>query len=224
MEMGTLIERCQRRADKENNDHIDGPEWRALISEVWGSDLFQVVADTGLRYFETSADLLTTGVAYVSEPTNIAKTIGLYYVDSAGRLTELQELMIHEVGPLVALGSGTARFFALVDNLIYLYPTPPTGQTYRMLYVPQAPDISGYADDACVDVVSADGEACVIWGVAALAKVKASQDASLHLQRQDLHRNRLEAWAADRAITQARLRPAADEYAERAPYCPGDYR
>lgn len=225
IEMGDLVLRCKQRADKVGDDHIGGSdtsEWNRLISEVWGADVFQVVADTGLRYFETTSDLTTTGVAYVSEPANVAKTVRLDYVDSAGVHWKLDEVSSHEES-LFSGQTGTARFYALVDDRIYLYPTPPTGQTYQLVYVPQAPDVSGYASDACIDLVSADGEACVIWGVAALAKIKASQDASVHLQKQEQHRDRLQGWAADRAISQARRQYAADEYGEHG-YMEGDYR
>ncbi len=226
IEMGTLILRCQQRADKFGDDHIggsDSAEWHRLISEVYGADVFQVVADTGLRYFETTATLTTTGAAYVSEPSNIAKVIRLDYIDSASKRHKVQPAGSHQQVWLDALTGDTALYFAVVDDRVYLYPLPATGQTYEMLYIPQAPDLSGYASDACVDVVSADGVACVIWGVAALAKVKASQDASLHLQKQAEHRHRLEGWAADRLIAYAQSRPAADEYGERFPEDEGDW-
>lgn len=224
LEMGTLIERSKRRADKENDDHISTAEWRALISEVWGADVFQVVADSGLRYFEYTATLTTTGAATVTEPVAIAKAIRLDYVDASGDLWPVQPIGIHDQVNASALTGTIAQYFALVDDLIFLYPTPASGQTYKLLYVPQATNLSSYATDDVIDVVSADGEACVIWGVAALAKVKASQDASLHLQKQTEHRQRLAAWAADRVIAYALARPAANEYGERFAYDEGDYR
>jgi len=218
IEMGTLLLRCKQRADKVGDDHIGGSdtsEWHRLISEVWAQDVFQVVADTGLRYWETTSTLTTTGAAYVSEPSNIAKVMRLDYIDGSSKRHKVQPAGSHEQVWLDALTGTVALYFAVVDDRVYLYPTPSTGQTYEMLYIPQAPDLSGYASDACVDVVSADGEACVIWGVAALAKIKASQDAQVYLQKQEQHRDRLQGWAADRLIAYAQTRPAADEYAER---------
>lgn len=227
VEMGTLLLRCKQRADKVGDDHIGGSdtsEWHRLISEVYGADVFQVVADTGLRYFETTATLTTTGAAYVAESSNIAKVIRLDYIDASGTRFPVRPIGPHDQVGLSALTGTVALFFAVVDDRIYLYPTPATGQTYEALYIPQAPDLSGYASDACVDVVSADGEACIIWGVAALAKIKASQDAQVYLQKQAEHRDRLQGWAADRLIAYAQSRPAADEYGERYGYEDGDYR
>ncbi len=216
VEMGTLILRCKQRADKVNDEHLGGSdadtaEWHRLISEVYGADVFQVVADTGLRYFETTATLTTTGAAYVTEPTNLAKALRLDYIDGSTR-HELQPIGSSDQAALASLTGTVAIFFAVVNDRVYLYPTPATGQTYEMLYIPQAPDLSGYASDACVDVVSADGE------------VKASQDATIFLQKQEQHRDRLQGWAADRLIAYAGVRPAADEYAERFGHEEGDYR
>jgi hypothetical protein len=225
IEMGTLTTRSKRRADKEFDEHIPAAEWLALINEVWAADIFGVVAACGLRYFETTSDLTTTGVAYVSEPSNHLSTIRLDYVDSSGRLHELDEVNSEEEGFLTGVtSSGRAHYFTLLDSRIYLYPTPPTGQTYRIAYIPQAPDVSGFASDECVDVVNADGEACLYWGVAALVKVKAQQDASVYMQKHAEYRDRLEKWAIDRSLTQPRRRPAADEYSERGFFDPGDYR
>jgi hypothetical protein len=221
--MSDLVERCQRRADKENDDHITTAEWKSLISEVYAHDVHSVVSETGLRYFEYTASLVSTGATYLAEPEDHFATIRLDYVDSAGKHFPLAELNSHEEAYFAALGSGTARFYALVDDRIYVYPTPASGQTYSLLYIPQPPDLSEYADDDVVDVVTADGEACLIWGVAALAKAKASQDASLHLKKQEEHRYKLQGWAAERALAHARRRPAADEYAERG-FEEGDYR
>jgi hypothetical protein len=221
--MGTLVTRCQQRADKVGDDHILGPEWKSLISEVYGADVHSVVSGTGLRYFEYTASLTSTGATYLEEPDDHYATIRLDYVDSAGKHHPLSELNSHEEAYFAALGSGTARFYALVDDRIYVYPTPASGQTYELLYIPQPPDLSEYADDDVIDLVTADGEACLIWGVAALAKSKASQDSSLHLKKQEDHRYKLQGWAAERALAHARRRPAADEYAESG-FEEGDYR
>ncbi len=228
IEMGALLLRCKQRADKVFDDHVGGDdtaEWRRLISEVWAADVFQPVAGTGSRYFETRSTLTTTGAAYVSEPSGIMNPIRLDYVDASGQHHELQQVSIQEEGSFSGAPAGDRAYrFAHVDDRIYLYPTPPSGQTYELLYVPQATDLSGYADDACVDVVNADGEACVIWGVAALARVKASQDVALHMAKQQLHRDRLEYWAASLALTQPARRHHADEYDERVPFEEGDWR
>ena len=214
LEMGDLLLRCKQRADKVSDDHIGGTdtaEWHRLISEVYG-DLFSVVAETGLRYFEYTATLTTDGTNYVSEPSDLLATIRLDYIinTTTGERRSLVELMQAEQPAFAGQSGQFARAFALVDDRIYLYPTPPTGQTYELLYIPQPPDLSTFASDDCVDVVTPDGEAFLIWGVAALAKAKASQDASLHLAKQEQARERLTSWAVARAFTNARRKVVTD--------------
>jgi hypothetical protein len=145
---------------------------------VYG-DLFSVVAETGLRYFEYTATLTTDGTNYVAEPTDLLSTIRLDYIDSpTGTALQLARADAGRAARDVGQLGTEARAYALVDDRIYLYPTPPTGQTYELLYIPQPPDLSTFASDDCVDVVTPYGEAFLIWGVAALAKAKAKQDAS----------------------------------------------
>ncbi len=218
--MGDLITRCKARADKSSDDHVT--EWRSLISEVYAADVFSVVADTGFRYFETIASLVTTGADYVSEPTNHLSTVRLDYIDaSTGRRNgELKPLNVDQEGKRIATsGADRAYEYAAVDDRIYLYPPPPTGQTYELLYIPQPPDLNAFADDQCVDVVTPDGEACLIWGFAAIAKAKAVQGLEYYELRAERHRKRLMEWAAERSMSQTQQR--ASEIADDDFYPPG---
>lgn len=203
-EMGTLVERCKRRADKENDDHISPAEWKALISEVYATDVYSPVAEVGLRYFEYTSSLVTTGAAYVSEPTDHFGSIRLDYIlnTTTGEKRELVEIMAPEEAWFAGRSGSEARYFALIDDRVYLYPTPPTGQTYEMRYCPQPPDLSAYADTDLVDVVTPDGEAALVWGVAALALAKAKQDASFHASQQEKYRDRHHYWASQRMLSQ----------------------
>ena len=54
-----LIGLCQRRADKETDEHVDSDEWKELITEVYG-EMHSIVSETGARYFETEADITAT--------------------------------------------------------------------------------------------------------------------------------------------------------------------
>lgn len=215
--MSTLVTRCQQRADKVGDDHLT--EWNSLISEVYAADVFSVVAGTGLRYFEYVVTLTTTGAAYVSEPDDHLSTIRLDYVDSSGRHIEVEPINVDEEGKLAGLPASADRayYYTLVDDRIYLYPTPPTGQTYEMLYIPQSPDLNDYAADDLVDVVTPDGEACLYWGVALLARAKASQDVALHMRKHEQHRTRLQEWAAERSLTQMQTRAV-----DKSDRCPTD--
>jgi hypothetical protein len=223
--MSDLVERCKLRADKMNDDHILTPEWQSHISEIFG-DLYSVVAGTGLRYFETTATLTTTGVAYVSEPSDHLATVRLDYIDSAGRRYPLDELMPQEQPEWGNASSATRAFaYALVDDRVYFYPTPAANQTYQIVYIPQPPSLVDYADADTVDVVTPDGEAFLIYGAAALALSKAKQDTSRCDAKQAEARDRLLEWATMRAFGGPRRRAAINEFDGGGyGYEEGDYR
>lgn len=221
IEMGTLIELCQQRADKENDDHIANTEWRTLIDESYG-ELFEAVAETGLRYFEKVGTLTSDGTAYVAEPTDVMSTIGLDYVLSTGERRPLREIMIHERAKWAGRTGSYAVEFAMIDDRIYLYPTPPSGQTYELLYVYQPPDLGAFDDDDCVDVVVPSGRAFIVWDVAIKASAKSETDAQLAMVERDAAKKRVVEWAVKRMLTQPRRQSVEDESA--LPISPGDWR
>jgi hypothetical protein len=208
--MSTIVTRAKRRADKENDDHISTAEWKALISEVYGADVYSVVAQPGTRYFEYLATLTTTGAAYVEEPDDLLSVLRLDYVATSTDRRQLFQAMPGEEPKFAALSTNEPLRYSLIDDRIYLFPTPSTGLTLEMRYIPQPPDLGDYDDADLVDVVSPDGEACLIWGVAALALGKSKQDASFAVTKTEAHKAKLQEWAAERIIGEASRRIAID--------------
>lgn len=226
IEMGDVLTRARALADKEStDDHIPSAMWRQFVSMVYGADVFAVVAGTGGRHFETKATLTTSGAAYVAEPSNLLSLIGVDYVDSSGRHYPLDPLEAQEEAFYAGTATGgRAYLYTLVDDRLYLYPPPATDQTYEVQYIPQAPDVSGFADDECLDVVTPDGELCLIWGVAAYGLVRAKQDASFHFDRHQFHRQKHLEWAAERTMTEPRRRIVKFEDLGRHGFDPADWR
>lgn len=209
--MSVIVTRCQQRADKVGDDFILAAEWKSMISEVYGTDVHSVVAETGGRYWDTLVSLTTTGAATLSEPADHLSTVWLTYVASATDRRRLIRVMPGEEASVAEMTGTEPVYYALLDDVIKLYPTPASGLVVELQYVPQAPDISALADAGLVDVVTPDGEACLYWGVAVLARIKASQDVSFHVQKAELHRTRLMAWAAERSIGDANRRVVTDD-------------
>jgi hypothetical protein len=205
--MGDLVTRCKRRADKENDEHISGAEWKSLIEETYG-ELWSIVSDTGLRYFETTTDVVTTGADSYEEPADHHKTLLITRVDGDGREFTLSEAMHQEEASL--RGSvGEARCWSLVDDQLFLFPNPASG-TYRWYYLQQPTNVSGFADGEVVDVVSYHGLAFLVWGVTVKALSKSESDVRLALAEREAARERLMHDAANRSI-EARRRIVDDD-------------
>lgn len=223
--LSVLVTRCKQRADLENSTHITDAEWNVLISEQYG-DLFSVVASSGLRYFESRTTLTTTGIAYVAEPTDHYATVRLDWLvngTTTGERRELDELMSPEEPDWAGRSGSNARAFALSDDRIYLYPTPPTGQLYELTYVPQPPTYDGDTlGTELLDLVTPDGEAFLIYGVMVKALAKSESDVRLAMAEREAARGRLLEWATLRAFNQPRRRIVSDFDGQ--PYDPADWR
>jgi hypothetical protein len=207
-EMGTLVTRCKQRADLENDDHIGTAEWKALISEQYG-ELWSLVSETGLRYFETSTTITADGSASYDEPDDHFSTLQIARViDAGGREVLLRELM-HQEESAVRGMTGDAFFWALADDQLFLYPKPSSG-TYKWYYLQQPTDLSEYADDGVVDLVVPAGEAFLIWGVVVKAKAKSEADVTLAMAERERAALRVTEWAAQRSISEHRHRVTED--------------
>jgi hypothetical protein len=103
--------------------------------------------------------------------------------------------------------TGEATAYTLVDDQLYLYPTPSSG-TYKWYYLQQATDLSAYADDDVVDVVCPAGEQFFTWGVVALALARQQKDARMAIAERERARGDLQFWAGQRNFSEPKQRLA----------------
>lgn len=198
--VSALLDRCRKRCDKVGDDSLTDADLQAHMSEVYG-ELYSIVAESGHRYFEYSSTITTTGATSYTEPSD---HLGTVRVERVVNTTTGETTPLREIGPQEECywngSTGTARVFALVDDQLRLYPVPPSGETYHILYIPQPPDLTTYAGTDVVDVVSPAGEAFLIWGVAAIAKGQTEGDVSLALQQKEKAHETLLEWAVLRSF------------------------
>lgn len=203
--MSDAVLRCQRRADMEGDGFIPSTEWKQLISEQYGH-IFSTVVKAGLRHFESTQTITASGAASYSLPSDHDETIGVDRVVDAtsGRKIELGELQIEERTRFSGI-TGDAIGYSIVGQAVVLFPQPSSG-TYLHVYVPQAPDVSALADTGTIDVVTADGEAFLYWGVAVKAMGKKRQDPTLAMAERDAAEKRFAEDVQMRALTNPRRR------------------
>lgn len=202
--MSDIVLRCKRRANMEGEEFIATPEWKALISEQY-AHVYSAVVKQGMRYFETSDTITADGSTSYALPSDHDCTIGIdRVVDATGRKVDLGELMPQERNAWSGQ-TGDARAYSVVGQTIEFYPRPLTG-TYRHIYVPQSPDISALSDSLTVDVVTADGEAFLINGVAVKALMKRDQDPTYCMRERDAAEERFIEDVMQRALINPRRR------------------
>jgi len=194
-----LVGLCQRRSDKETDQHVDSDEWKELISEVYG-ELHSTVAKTGARYFETEATISPDGSSSYSLPSDHLSTVGVDRVlNSAGERQDLIEIMVQE-RVAFAGRTGEAWGYSFTGTNIRLYPTPSSG-TYKHIYVPQPTDYSSASNSTSVDLINNDGLKFLVWGVAAIALHKGDANQIRAIEERDRARVELTEWAVLRSLT-----------------------
>lgn len=168
----------------EGEGTISPPEWKALISEQY-AQLYSTVVAAGMRYFESIDVITATGATSYPVPSDHDETIGVDRVvdTNTDQRVSLGEMQIQERNVLSGQ-TGEARAYSIVGQTVVLFPKPPSG-TYKHIYVAQAPDLSALADASTVDLVTADGEAFLIWGVAVKAIPKRGGDTTLAIDERD---------------------------------------
>lgn len=209
--LGTLVGRCQQRADKENDSHIETPEWKALISEYYG-ELHALIVEKGARYFETEATITATGATSYALPADHLSTIGVDFVlngTTGPRRPVYGPIAVQHRARLLG-HEGTALYFGLEAANIALYPVPSSG-TYKHLYVPQPTDLSASGDSTSVDLINVYGEKFVIWGVASVALHKGSASQVRAVDEYNRASAQVEYWATLRALNQPSYRVQEDD-------------
>jgi hypothetical protein len=209
--LGTLVTRCQQRADKENDSSIGTTEWKTLVSEMVG-ELHELADEAGHRYFETTATITATGASSYSLPADHLSTIRITKVETSGRrLTPLREIQVHEADGHLRGQTGDARCYAVIGQTIEFYPNPASG-SYAHVYVPQPADLGSSDDSTAVDLICPAGEAFVVWGVAVKAKAKGEDDVQVAMMERDAARERVKTWLNGRSlVTPRRMMPVADD-------------
>lgn len=224
----TLVARAQRRVDLENDNRLStatSGAWRQFLSEVL-AELYAEVSQAGDRYFETTADLTTTGATtytLTSAPAiSVMFLVGVSRVDGTRRWP-LFELEAQERDAFAGVGSDGASAYALRGDVLILDPTPPSGQTYRISYIPQPTDHSASADGTNIDVVSPAGERFLLSGMAALARASGQEDARFELEQKELARRDVIMEAVNRRLRSPPRRMVDDDPWDGGGGYPGDW-
>lgn len=200
-----IVRRCLRRVDlPDTGGPFTLPEVKSLVSEQYGQ-LYSHVVQSGMYYFYATETIIASGASSYPLPEDHDCTVGVdRTVDATGRTEQLDELMVQE-RDILAGEIGDARYYAMVGQSIVLFPRPSTG-TYTHIYVPQSPDLSSLADASPVDLVTADGETLMIYGVAVKLSAKTELDPRMLIDERNAAEQRFVVDVGKRALVNPRRR------------------
>jgi len=199
----------------ENHNLIQPSEWLDLMTEAY-SELFTIVMEAGLSYFEYSVILTMDGSGTLPEPADHFSTVELAWLADGtltGRRRDLREIQPQERSRRAGLTGSWPESFIFVDDVIFIYPTVPAGTLFELRYTAQPPTIVLTVGLLTfeVDVVSGDGLSFVIESVAVKALRKSGSDVSAAVQAREEARERcLESFTL-RSFNQPRRRVNADQ-------------
>jgi hypothetical protein len=225
--LGQLVTRVLDRFDDSAGSFATRSLVKGYLSTAFG-ELHGLVVSSGLRYFEAPQALTTTGGASFALPADHLGTVGVDYLDPSGWRRALTELMPQERNIYTQYGTwsglGWARAYSVIGQQLTLYPTPPSGQSYEHIYVPQPLDLSDAADATSVDVVTPDGEDFLIWTSLVMAQAKEESDTSVAERKSAQARNRVIEWAQLRALHTVRRQIVDEGLGWNQDLDPGDWR
>lgn len=191
------MKRNQARSDADFNE---------VISEVYGN-FWTLAGGQASRYFETSTTFTADGSESYAELEAHMETVRMARVLDDGSEVPLREI-VAQSEPRFRGQVGDAVAYALLDDQLFLFPTPSSG-TYKLYYVQQATELSEYADDDIVDVACPAGMSYVIWGVAVIINGELEGNATLAMRERDKWEEEVRVWSASRS-PDPKQRPADD--------------
>jgi hypothetical protein len=125
---------------------ITAVEARAIVSHAW-TWLHGMLVKADPDYFEDTQTIISTGLPETALPADYLSTKRIDYLGSDEIPCELQRITVRDVHRYQsAVSASEACAYRIVAGNVVLYPTPPSGQTYRHIYT-TAPETFTSDDD-----------------------------------------------------------------------------
>lgn len=181
--LSALVTRVRQLTDTENGAPAD-TEIKQYISTMFAK-LHDIHVDSGHMYFKSTQSIAADGTADYALPTDFRAALRVDYQNATNDWTALEEIMSPEENAAQKSGYSRSMYYYIAGGYTYLYPIPPSGQTYRLVYTAQPTDLSASADATSVDVISPAGEDFIVWGAAVYLKHKEESDTTVAERNRD---------------------------------------
>lgn len=205
--VANLILMGKQRADMENSQFMADAEWQRNLNTLY-AELCSLAHTSGHRYFESTQNVATDGTNDTfSLNADFMGILGVDWVDGTTNRALYEETFQERNRWTTTVGSRAYSFCIKNNNpaQIVLRPKPPTGQTYKVTYIPEPTDISGVATNTQVDVIfPGAGEDFLTWGMARQALAKEESDVSVAMANFERAKSRIEEVRENRALISRR--------------------
>lgn len=213
-----LRTRARQRADMVGSTFISDAEVNTLLSEHY-TQLYELLVQSSLNYFETEATITGTGVEKYNLPTNFFGVVAVDFLYTAQYRIPLWEYMAPERTRYENLitGSRYPMAYAIIGiqgalpaaaNQISILPGLLSAQQVRLRYIP-APigleDSDGATDATAIDGVSGWEELVVVNSAIDMLTKEESSTTSLERRKAELMEriesaSQIRAWASPRRV------------------------
>lgn len=205
-----LITLAKQYADQVGESFVSDAEWRAYLSAGY-AQLYSALVRSGMRYFESEQEIESDGdatgdYALPSDFLSVCEVYRLLDGTSTGRRQRLSEVMTQARSRYAGVSGSEATGWSLVGANLRLHPSPPSGQLYSLVYVPQPTKIAtdGSSDSESIDVVTMDGEQYLLWYAVFQARDKGDENVMNAMRERDSALERVKEWATLRALNSPR--------------------
>lgn len=146
---GDVITKARRQVKMDNASglkFVTADEALRLTSHAW-TWLHGLLVKADPDYFEGTQSAITTGLDRVALPGDYFETKRVDYQSSSTQHIKLKKITSRDILAYEGTSSSTATAYRIVGSYLVLYPTPPSGQTYRHLYIPAPEDLTDDDDE-----------------------------------------------------------------------------
>lgn len=174
---GEIITKARRQANMEGASglkFVTADEALRMTSQAW-TWLHGLLVKADADYFEETQTITTTDTDTYPLPDDYLETKRVDYLASTTEQPrKLKKITSREIDDYQAdITAAWATAYRLVGGNVVLYPTPPSGQTYRHLYIPAPADLTATTDE--IDG-RAGWEELIVLKVVIRMKLKAEDD------------------------------------------------
>lgn len=141
-----IRDKARELADDTGGNLLSDNRILVAIDLAWAR-LYSFYVQAEPDRFRTEATITTTGASAYNLPADWFSTVGLDWQQSSNIYMPVRRMQESERNMFNGQPTGSqARAYRVLGSTIALYPTPPTGQTYRHIYLPTATAITTAGD------------------------------------------------------------------------------